>query len=864
MRKTFFLLLFALLTAGNALAIPAHPGSARITQPDGSVVTIRLHGDEYLHFNTTDDGYSIALRADGFYAYATLDEQGQLVPTERVAHDAVQRTASERAWLESVGKHLTPRMTEAQTRERQAEQTRQAKARAARRNPQYDYNNFRGLVLLVQFNDREFSRSDYVDIITDMVNKEDYTGYGTTGSARYTGSVRDYFYDNSAGLFSPTFDIAGPVTIDYSQYDAHATQNADKLILAAINAADDEVDFSQYDGDGDGMVDLVYFIFAGIGSNISGNNSNLIWPHRSIIYNPDGGWNWQVKRDGVTLYDYACSTELYGSSRSAIIDGIGVICHEFSHVLGLPDLYDTDYEEHGQSAHPAEWCIMSAGGYLNNGRTPAGYSLYERYATGFATPQLISEEGHITLEPLGTSNTGYRLNTPVNKEFFLIENRQTSTKWDAHLPGHGMLVFRVDSTNAQVWRNNSVNSNTNHNYFELLRAGGASGEYARGSDPFPGTSRVTTLNNTTQPANLLSWSGQACLLGLDNITESGSNVSFDVVDVNVLRSISLAEEMIMSPGLGMKLTPVRDPDYAPYTLAWSSSNEEVATVDSNGFVNPKAIGEVDITVTANDDPNLTATCHVKVEDIMVFDDINAFKEPTNTTTSVLKLSNSLVVYTNGTDAYVRDASGAIVFSNTGLTLKAGDQLNGFVYGNRTERNGMTLFTAAGNMTSEEGYTLTSDNDVVPREVNLADITSADYGDLLTVKAVRMTIDGGAWLIDDDHKIRVFNTFQIKNVNNPKDYTLFYDITGIYQTNTLKGSTIDELSFVSRSPFVEVPTPSGIAPLTTGQADADTPVAIYTSDGRKVADATLGGLRQLTLQKGVYVVKTTDNAWKIAR
>ena len=197
------------------------------------------------------------------------------------------------------------------------------------------------------------------------------------------------------------------------------------------------INFKNYDRDNDGYVDLVYFIFAGNGSNYSGNDSRLFWPHRSAFY--------YFRKDGVNLGDYASSVELAGwtdSPSTVKIDGIGTICHEFSHVLGLPDFYDTDYAQNGQSNDPGDWSVMAGGSYFNDGRTPVGYSLFERFAVGFANVTTITGEGSYTLENIDNSNTGFRLKTSVDKESFYLENRQR-TKWNYYLPGTGMLVFRV-------------------------------------------------------------------------------------------------------------------------------------------------------------------------------------------------------------------------------------------------------------------------------------------------------------------------------------------------------------------------------------------------------------------------------------
>ena len=244
---------------------------------------------------------------------------------------------------------------------------------------------------------------------------------------------------------------------------------------------------------------------------------------------------WSTRRyDGKRLGRYACSVELSGAADAPNLDGIGVICHEFSHVLGLMDLYDADYDgSGGESTTPGIWSLMAAGGYLNDSRTPCGYTFYERYAVGFALPQPLNETGSYTLESLSESNQGYKMDTKQKREFFLFENRQR-TKWNQYLPGHGLMVYRVDSTSTSVWTGNRVNNNPKHNYFELLRAGGGTNDSA--SDPFPGSRGVTELSNLTT-ANLLTWAGYESDLILTNISESNGVISFDVEEPKVYDTV---------------------------------------------------------------------------------------------------------------------------------------------------------------------------------------------------------------------------------------------------------------------------------------------------------------------------------------
>ncbi len=417
--------------------------------------------------------------------------------------------------------------------QRESQKLANRRAGAQGRRALNNFETFKGLIILVEWNDKSFSREDYSSIIKDMVNKEGYTGFD---NEKYTGSVCDYFNDNSNGLFKPNFDVVGPYQVDYSQYDPAGGYNygddkynptiTNSIVNAALDAADADVDFSQYDLDGDGFVDLVYFIFAGNGAHYSTNDKGLWWPHRSYIYNSTTYF--YLKKDHVYLRDYASSVELAGFTKypSTIkIEGIGTICHEFSHVLGLPDFYDTDYDENGLSKTPDDWSIMAHGSYCDNARTPVGYSLYERWAVGFCDAPEVVTEGSKTLTPLYQNQQGFLLKTPNKDEYFLFENRQKSMfKWDAYLPGSGMLVTRVEDEGSTLWKNNKINCYANHNYYEIVCANGTSAQHKY--DVFPSNGK-TELSNSTSPANIKTWDGKNNTLQLTNI-----NMSSGIIIIN--------------------------------------------------------------------------------------------------------------------------------------------------------------------------------------------------------------------------------------------------------------------------------------------------------------------------------------------
>ena len=539
MKKTLLLIAMGMVCM-FAHATPADPTPAKVTQPDGTTVTVQLHGDEFFNYLTTLDGYTVVKNKAGYYTYARLDGN-QLVASDRIARD--NRTAADKAYLAGVSKGLTSK----DQVERGAKLLNQRNnlIRGIGHGGHMDYSKFRGLIILINYTDRKFD--DYVpwnytpiDFYEAMINSHDYQGFTLPAGTKVEcmGSVRDYYYDNSFQQFDPHFDILGPVDVPFACTDAHQF-NCDSIFFAALQTLDPDVDFSQYDTDEDGTADMVFFLVAGHGSDYSANNRDYLWPHmKNFTESP--------VLDGVNFKLYACSTNMMGAEGDFIsmgsIAGIGTICHEFSHCLGLPDFYDADGVGSGGTnlTHPMTWSVMASGFKNNNGRNPAGYSLFERYALGFAQPVLIEGEGTITVPALEKSNTGYRMNTANEGEYFIIENRQR-VKWDKNLAGPGMLIWRVDSTNVEVWENNLVNSNPNHMYYELLRAkfSGLNDSY---NDPFPGVGKVTSITNATQP-NLRTWDGKLSKYAFVNITEADSIITFDVVKDNSKFSIEDFEKM---------------------------------------------------------------------------------------------------------------------------------------------------------------------------------------------------------------------------------------------------------------------------------------------------------------------------------
>lgn len=546
MRKLYVLLMMTLLGTATTWARPGYSKPVDVIQPDGTTVTLLMRGDEFLSFMTTTDGYTVIKGDDGFYRYAELYEGG-LKATDVVAKNPDVRLSGEWSFLARQKKNIHPEMSE-EMKQVKADASQmysanyQHAADGQRRSVtiwnHINYNNFKGLVVLVNFSDRKFTIDNPQAFYQRLTNEQ---GLQDTSHSHYpvdiTGSARDYFYANSMGIFNPTFDVVGPVEIDKTcDYPCPKDENGQmdygfynrfniiaKDALGKVNA---DVDFSNYDLNSDGVIDMVYFIFAGYGSYVQGNSYKYIWPHAGDLKNYSKQTNWRY--DGKYIGRYACSVEIQDyealASQHVWLDGIGTICHEFSHVLGLADHYDTDYEENGQAEDPGVWDIMAAGADHNYGLTPVGYNVFERHILGFTEPQVLEVAGNYELEPFNTGNKGYIIKTGTTDDDFYIENRQKQG-WDAFLPGHGLLVWRAETSNASVWKGNSVNIDPNHLYFQLLKAQPNKG-MATGYVPFPGQGNVIDITSDTEPA-LRSWSGKEAKMDLYDITETPEgNITF--------------------------------------------------------------------------------------------------------------------------------------------------------------------------------------------------------------------------------------------------------------------------------------------------------------------------------------------------
>lgn len=463
MKKILYSVLMALCISATTWATPAQPGIwKKLTLTDGTTVMAELKGDANLHYYESADGKKYQLVEGESNVYVEFDaEKAAAEATSLQLHKAMNKIV--------VGGN---------------------------------HDKYEGvkkcLCILVEYQDVKFQAGN-VDKLKKVINEKNFSD----PELGYIGSVRDYFYAQSGGLFDIQFDVVGVVPlpkkrVEYGGNDASGRdKDPQSMVTYAVDMAARVVNYKDYDWDGDNKCESIFILYAGNGEADS-DVAEAIWPHNYTI--PRKIYN------GVTIELYACGPELNGRNTLA---GIGTMCHEYSHSLGLPDMYDT--QQQGRNYGTSYWDIMCVGNYNGSGYIPAGYNAYERWYAGWITPTELQGSGEVTgMKPINEGGEAYILyNEGYPDEYYLIENRK-QTGWDAALPGAGLMIYHVDF-NAMAWANNKVNT-TGTTYtpyyprFQIIPADNDMTRTTVGSDAYPyvnGDDIVNELTDFTAPASIL-------------------------------------------------------------------------------------------------------------------------------------------------------------------------------------------------------------------------------------------------------------------------------------------------------------------------------------------------------------------------
>jgi len=530
------MLLLMTLTA-TALGNPVNKTNILLTQPDGNSFRANIIGDEFNRQKTTLDGSFIMQDAEGYWCYVEFDSQGRkrcsgvrvgekgssaaalqskMVPLQALS----ERTSSKRDLYSIPGDNIVKRINS------QSSATK-------------DGNSMRkhGIVILAQFKDVQFqyTKADFQKLLTEK-------GYKLNGA---TGSAKDYFDSQFEGKWDFSFDVSEVVTVSKkrSYYGGNNPEHDDddnapeEMIREACILADSQIDFSLYDDDSDGQVDNVFVFFAGE-DEADGGDEECIWSHAWYLYN---GAKIDLTLDGKRINRYACTSELSRDREGKYhMAAIGTFCHEFSHTLGLPDLYDTDYTKSGGTSE-ALWgstALMDMGNNNNSGNTPPAFNAIEREILGLSEAKELPE-GKVIMTPSKDGGDIYRIDSGTDGEYYLLECRKNDS-WDMSIGGNGLLVYHIDKTDRNAGRSetqskvitaserwfkyNEINCRPDHQCADLLEANSSARTVSQVFFPSGTSSSITPTGKTS----FKFWDGSISGISINNIEYNDGTVTMYV------------------------------------------------------------------------------------------------------------------------------------------------------------------------------------------------------------------------------------------------------------------------------------------------------------------------------------------------
>lgn len=594
-----YLLSAALLmgTTTGAWAIKANPKPITVKQPDGTTLVIRVHGDENFHYITTSDGFLIQRDKDGFYKYVQTDEaKGTRRISARRASNANNRNAEEARFVSTLHRINTNNaewLKKLQGTAQPAKTVQQLLSKSVRNRvadaTTGEVKESQYLVVLVKYADGEFHFTD--SDFERWLNEKNYSENGGTGS------VKDYYRDNSMGQFIPNFTVLGPYTLDhertYYAADFGGTGNdvnPQAMVIEAVQKAKadhPEINFAQFDNDGDGYMDNVNVVYGGYSQASSGDEKDM-WPHSyRLKASDDDDKSFQV--DGITVNNYSVSAELVGAS-GVEMDGIGTFVHEFGHILGLKDMYDTDDYDGGIGIDPGAYSLYASGSYNNNSRTPAGLMAFERLQMGWMQKsdfKKLDKAEDVTLEHVAKNTAAYvdaqpNLTEADGYEWYVFENRQ-KTGWDKYIPYHGLLIYHYDYTKSwkeNYWDVNGPNNRATHRCLYIVPADGIDDDNTRKGDTYPGTKGVTEFTDYQ------NWLGEKLRTPITNIREEGGLVSFQVKggsgDMSSIKTLPIDLANISDSTITVKATVGKaTQEIKEMGFCWSNLVEEPTLTDAD-------------------------------------------------------------------------------------------------------------------------------------------------------------------------------------------------------------------------------------------------------------------------------------------
>ena len=581
MKKFLTSCLLACATLTGAYASKAITRPFKVTLQNGTTVMAQIHGDENFNFYTTTSG-ELLIFENNTWRLATEADKAQM--TKRQNAVSTRRKANEKITATRPFPHVgTPK----------------------------------ALVIMVDFSDQKFTYTK--NDIDKLLNG---TEYDTSSGYHGYGSAAQYFNDCSNGKFRPQFDIVGPYTLSktYATY-GRGDDDISALLRDACTVANKDVDFTQYDANGDNYIDLVYIIYAGYSAQWGEEeNPNAIWPK--------SGTGSHGTYDGKYLERYGVNNELAfypnvwqdmkkdQATFKPYLTGIGVFVHELSHTMGLPDFYPTvkweDVTKYDNQSME-QWDVMDDGENAYYGFYPTPYTAWERELMGWTDKmETLKDPANITLTPLSKGGKGLRVmndNDATGNEYYILENIDKSNGWYAKMPGNGMLVTHINYDASAFSNFTAPNNTAGKPRITILPANGilySSFHYNEGTagehfmtqaevknnwkgNTYPGTENVTSITD---------WKPFKGTMSKDiTYIEQKSNGDVTFAFMGGIPELSFAKEKMTCDGKStIKNTLTVQYPRTDGTITYKSSDKNIATVDAKG--NVKGVDDGTVTITA--------------------------------------------------------------------------------------------------------------------------------------------------------------------------------------------------------------------------------------------------------------------------
>lgn len=512
MRIKLLFTILLLLCLTTIYAAPFHNIEKVLTQPDGTILYCYASGDEFYSRLHDSDGYTIVQAENGYFVYATVTEDGEMVATQYVAGKSDPK---------SLG--LTPNIMI--PKKEYLKKKDKMKISPTRDLVSLNHGVYNNLVVFIKFNgDTDFKTSQ-----TEIDSMLNHNGYYDISMNNYFKkstynqlAMVSYCYPKADGDKVIAYEDVYPRNY-YKPYNATSNPEGYKedergqrefalLKRAIAHIADEVPDTLNIDRNGDGLIDNVIFVVKG---NVS-DWGELLWPHMWELHGEDV----YIHNKRVMAFNFQLETSTYFT--------VSTLCHEMSHSLGFPDLYH--YNPLYESLSPVgSWDLM-----CTNSQPPQHTATYMKYKYGTWIDE-IPEIGYGTYTIEANSWEGgrrncYKIPTSDPDQFYLVEYRNKNNFFERGLPDGGLLIYRLDT------RYNGCIDYDGRDVLDELYIFRPGGTYNKNGTvsmaAFCEENARTEFNQNTDPKPFLNLNKRDENINICNISKKGDKMTFSYLPIN--------------------------------------------------------------------------------------------------------------------------------------------------------------------------------------------------------------------------------------------------------------------------------------------------------------------------------------------